>query len=521
MARCMKKNAPQDKDLPIAPLGVHPSRDAVFVSASTRRETVEELSSTVLKGGYCVGCGACSVPDGSPFAMALNRDGQYEAVPRFEPGYLSSLPVVCPFSGQATDEDALSRVFLPDATTSDALLGRYLSMRVGHVAVDDYRTKGSSGGFGSWIAISLLASGLVDAVAHSGPTEAAPDGETLYSYRVSRTAEEVRGGSKSHYYPVQMGDVLQQIRATEGRFAIIGIPCFIKAVRLLAASDPILRQRIRYCIGLFCGHLKSTGFAELLGWQLGVRPENLGAIDFRTKLEGRRVEDYGVTATGRASGGCVPTSSSRPKSELFGTDWGLGLFKYKACDYCDDFSAETADVAIGDAWLPRYSAEYRGTNVVIVRSREIEEIVQEGMRTGALDLSEISADDVHASQSGNVNHRRDGLSYRLAMDDLRRTWRPRKRVAARFRVRDGKFRRAQRDRITLREASHEQWHIAKARGELEHFDAVMRPMAEMYNARYHGTAGPGLRSRLSSLMRRHGASRRLLDKLRLLKRTYT
>lgn len=41
---------------------------------------------------------------------------------------------------------------------------------------------------------------------------------------------------------------------------------------------------------------------------------------------------------------------------------------YKACDFCDDVFAETADIALGDAWLPEYVQDGNGTNVVVTRN---------------------------------------------------------------------------------------------------------------------------------------------------------
>ena len=61
-----------------------------------------------------------------------------------------------------------------------------------------------------------------------------------------------------------MSGVLEEIRTSPGRYAVVGIPCFIKAVHLARAADPILRERIVYTLGLVCGHMKSARFAESL-----------------------------------------------------------------------------------------------------------------------------------------------------------------------------------------------------------------------------------------------------------------
>ena len=59
------------------------------------------------------------------------------------------------------------------------------------------------------------------------------DGERLFRYRISRTPDELADGAKSRYYPVEMSEVLETIRRVPGRYAVVGVPCFIKAVHLL------------------------------------------------------------------------------------------------------------------------------------------------------------------------------------------------------------------------------------------------------------------------------------------------
>ena len=51
------------------------------------------------------------------------------------------------------------------------------------------------------------------------------------------------------------------------------------------------------------------------------------------------------------------------------------MFQVNACNYCDDIFAETADVAFGDGWLPEYKMDWQGTNVVVSRHPDIDEII--------------------------------------------------------------------------------------------------------------------------------------------------
>jgi coenzyme F420-reducing hydrogenase beta subunit len=79
----------------------------------------------------------------------------------------------------------------------------------------------------------------------------------------------VRAGAKSRYYPVELSGVLNEIRSRPGRYAVVGVPCFIKALHLVRAAEPVLAERIVLTLGLFCGHSKSARMAESFAWQMG------------------------------------------------------------------------------------------------------------------------------------------------------------------------------------------------------------------------------------------------------------
>src|SRR5206468_11182672 len=100
-----------------------------------------------------------------------------------------------------------------------------------------FRPNGSSGGLTSWVAAELLRTGAVDGIAHVAPTDPAAGG--LFAYRISRSLDELSAGAKSRYYPVELSQVLREIRERPGRYAIVGIPCFIKAINLLRRVDAL------------------------------------------------------------------------------------------------------------------------------------------------------------------------------------------------------------------------------------------------------------------------------------------
>lgn len=370
---------------------------------------------------YCIGCGSCAYLDPA-FRIIRNADGCNQAESQGTPADWEKVARICPFSSTVNENDLGKALFgRQPGVQKDEHLGYYLSCHVGYVSADGWRNRGSSGGMVSWLASKLLEDGLVDAVIH---VKDGPDPAHMYTFQVSHSAEELKAGAKSKYYPVEMSEALSYVREHARRYAFIGIPCFVKAVRLLCREDEVLRDRIRYCIGLVCGHLKSDFFAKAEAWEAGVPLKRIARVDFRYKTPGSPASDYAIEAR-RTDGGKPVVKRT---AELSTTDWGLGYFKYNACDYCDDVLAETADVTFGDAWLPKYVSDGRGCNVIVVRNQEIQEVFDR--HHDDIVLHDSDAAEVTQSQAGGFRHRRQGLAYRLDVHRRRGEWTPTKRVKA-------------------------------------------------------------------------------------------
>ena len=383
----------------------------------------------VVSGGYCVGCGSCAAISGGALTMRRQEDGTYVPGPR-PSGDVGSvggndLAAACPFSSQCTSEDELSKEFLPDANHHHGELGRYIESHVVHVTSEELRAASSSGGFARWLLRELLQQGHVTHVAHVTNVEGAAPGEELFRYSLTDDANELRQTAKSAYYPVNLEDVIPAIKKVDGQVAITAIPCFAKAIRQLCLQDADLRRKIKIVVGIICGHMKSRGFAELLSWQVGVPPGQLGGADFRQKLPGWPANHKGFSVYDlRSSRWTEPVNTKG----LVGGDWGLGLLKNHACEFCDDVLAEVADVAVGDAWLPEYIQDPKGHSIVVIRNRLIQSVLRDGVRRGELKGMDVDANTVAKSQAGGLRHRREGLSYRLWITETRGLWHPPKRV---------------------------------------------------------------------------------------------
>ncbi|TPE68973.1 Coenzyme F420 hydrogenase/dehydrogenase, beta subunit C-terminal domain [Halalkalibacterium halodurans] len=443
-------------------------------------DNLKELMNTVVQNDYCIGCGTCASINNSPLAMQLNEYGTYK--PYMNKNIIQSdnmeadVLSVCPFSNSSNNETEIGRKVFGEFNnvSFNEHTGFYIKNYAGYVKEGDFRKKGSSGGMGNWIAAQLLKNNLVDGIIHVKPKDG--KNNILFEYQISNSLEELSKGAKSKYYPIEMSKVIQLVRESKGRYALIGLPCFIKSIRLLSEQDNIIKERIKYYIGLVCGHLKSDMFAKSMAWELGIKPDDLYRIDFRKKLEGRTANNYGVEVCGKKNGEKVVLSS--PTKELYTTNWGHGLFKYKACEFCDDVLAETADVTVGDAWLPEYSKDSLGTNIITVRNPVIQNLLEKNKNN--IHIEEISPRKVYQSQAGGFRHRRNGLAYRLHLKDINKQWRPKKRVEANSRM-SNKRKRIYEKRMLLSQESFKAYKVAEEAEDFNVFKNHMDPIIKDYN----------------------------------------
>ncbi|GAB7562297.1 Coenzyme F420 hydrogenase/dehydrogenase, beta subunit C-terminal domain [Methylobacillus methanolivorans] len=441
---------------------------------------------SVIEGGYCIGCGSCTAVQDSPVKVVLNEVGKFQAI---LPAKITSaslndqLAKVCPFSGAGANEDEIGSELFGDHAQHDDRLGFWQELYVGHVDEEEYRINGSSGGIVSWTICELLAKGEIDGVLHVVPTTYSSGSEVMFHYGVSTSSDEVRSRAKSRYYGVEMSKVLEYVKQHPGRYLVVGVPCFIKSIRLLSTQDPIFAENIKFTIAILCGHLKSIAYLEYIAWQLGVSLNEIERFDFRYKMPNNPATSYAVEIVSNKDNS--EKTQSAIMSNLRGGDWGLGLFKYGACDYCDDVMGETADLAAGDAWIEPYKHESFGTSVVIVRNKVLHKFMEAAREANRLRLTTVTPDVAAETQLASFRHRRSGLAYRLYLKQEGGVWAPPKRVTPQFKHLSKKYRKIFKLRAELVAISDAAYIKAIKLGGLEHYWGLIAPYAKKYHRIYH------------------------------------
>lgn len=369
---------------------------------------IPQIIDLVVNSDLCIGCGLCVYKCPSKaLEMNWNADGFLVSGLIGNCDLNGTCITVCPFNPypekEVETENELAELFLKDSNLYHSKIGKYNGIYAGYSI--EFRLNSSSGGIATYIFSELLERRIVD---HIFSVKESITPGTHYEYAICNTKEDLFAASKTKYYPVSLSTVFSKIDELNGKVAIVGVGCFIKAIRLAQHSNPILKEKIPFLVGIICGGVKSRFFSEYLSNKAGVLTDLCYKLEYRIKDENSSANDY--------SFGCFSKKDNQQKiikMRTVGDMWGTGLFKANACDFCDDVTTELADISLGDAWLNPFSQDGRGTNIILVRSLVASEIIQDGLWEKKLKLEQLSLEQFIESQQGSYNHRHNALGYRI------------------------------------------------------------------------------------------------------------
>ncbi|GAB5373586.1 MAG: hypothetical protein AcusKO_00480 [Acuticoccus sp.] len=380
------------------------SREAVAVRPARARRRVgpgAPLQSPTLRSvvasGACAGCGACA-------ALAPSVRMDYA-----EPGYLRPVEVAPP---DPAEEEAIAAVcpgktvrLEAEARHDTPLWGPILRVRTGHAADPDLRYRGASGGALSAMLVHLLSTGIVDAIVQ---TAAAADWPIGNATVVSRTAEDVRQAASSRYAPSAPLADIPPLLAGAGRFAFVGKPCDVAALRAMARRDPRVNERFPVMISFFCAGVPSMRGVRTLLSRLGVGEADVRQFRFR-----------GEGWPGRARADLADGTS---RSMSYVDSWGRILTRtvQPRCRICPDGTGSFADVVFADAWeadadgYPTFQ-DGEGRSFIVSRTARGEALVAAALFEGAIVARPGRVEDIAPAQPGQVRKRQVVLARLAAL----------------------------------------------------------------------------------------------------------
>ena len=265
-----------------------------------------QVIAQVVDNDMCIGCGLCTYNCPSDaLTMRWNEEGflipELTGVCDNDASCIS----VCPFNPAPVeavkDETAIADIFLSNGTESHEKLGRLIGIYAAYS--NEFRETSSSGGIATYVFDQLLDKGIVD---HVFSVHSSGEAGSHYQYKVASNHADLRDSAKTKYYPVTLATVLPELERLEGKVAIVGIACFVKAIRLAQYHAPALKEKIPFVAGIICGGVKSKFFTEYLASKAGADYDNIQSPNYRIKDITSTASDY--------SFGCVDVANKKYKA---------------------------------------------------------------------------------------------------------------------------------------------------------------------------------------------------------------
>ena len=354
--------------------------------------------SRALEGQLCSGCGLCASLGGDAVTMAMTPPGYLRPVQTdsLPPPVEAAVAATCP---------ALTIEEHPVAPNDDPLWGPWFSIGTGHSTDPALRHQASSGGMISALLTHALATGQVDFVVQTGADPEAPLANRTI---VSTDAAEVFAAAGSRYTASAPLAELERWLAMPGKFAFVGKPCDVSALRARARHDPRIDAKVPVMLAFFCAGIPSAEGTRRILDRLGVAESDVATFRYR----GDGWPGY-ATAT-RADG-----TSERMS---YADSWGDILSKQVQfrCKICPDAVGGDADVAAADAWYgddrgyPSFE-EQEGRSLVMARTASGQALLDGAIAAGAVATTPLALGEIALMQPSQARRKRQVLSRLAAL----------------------------------------------------------------------------------------------------------
>lgn len=353
----------------------------------------------VLAGELCSGCGLCAGVSDGRVTLETVVPGYTRPAQRAPLDDVAEAKVAaaCPGAKVAPWVGREARAFpWGNAPQVDAYWGPYHRVDTGHATDPDVRFVGSSGGVASALLIAAIESGQVDAALHIA---ADPERPTRNVLHWSTTRDEVLAGAGSRYAASSPLAEIDAALASGRRFAFVGKPCDVSALRLLARRDPRVDAQVPLKIAFFCGGIPSHAGSDRIVRAMGLDPARVTRFRYR---------GHGWPGTARAD---MDDGASGEMS--YADSWGGHLSKEVQfrCKVCPDAVGGVADVAVADAWYGGESGypsfvEAEGRSLVMARTPAGLAALDAARASGAIATEPVPVTDLILMQPSQARRKR-------------------------------------------------------------------------------------------------------------------
>jgi coenzyme F420 hydrogenase subunit beta len=322
-------------------------------------KTFSHLIAEVQDKGLCHHCGACVA-----FCTAINY-GALELGEEGRPRYRDKDKCI---------ECGLCYSICPEINELDAEtqklvswsppMGRVIGAAVGRAIDPEVRARGTDGGVITALLLQLFDRGHIDGAIVSkktGPFQRQP--------WLARTRDDILEAAGFHFdtmsniahlseeystYSPSILELKDVAKKTLRRVAFVGTPCQINALRRMEVLGVVPSDAIKIHFGLFCAGNFQFGPEERQ------RLERLGNFQWADVSKVNLKEDLMIHGRNGEGIRHIPLDQ-------------LAFMKRHACQYCEDYAAEYADLSFGGLGAPE------GWTTVLVRTPQGREVMSRAM----------------------------------------------------------------------------------------------------------------------------------------------
>ena len=347
----------------------------------------------------CMGCGAClSVcPEKNIRLVDIEDQGLRPVIDSSKCKECGDCVKVCP--GIEVSHQPFNSQTIPELRQA---WGPVLEVWEGYATDPEIRYKGSSGGVATALALFCLEKERASGVLHIGTDSESP----LQNVPVfSKSREELLTCTGSRYSPAAPCLNLNWIEEADSSCIFIGKPCDVIALRKSQAVNPVLKDKVRLAVSIFCAGTPATRGTYNLLDVLEVKPEQVKELRYRgcgwpgmttVKLKGR---------------------NGQMRQMTYQKSWGGILSKHSQfrCRLCPDSTGEFADISCGDPWYRKIEPGEPGQSLILARTERGREILKETVKAGYVTLYPTGLNTLSDSQPSLLKRRRELWGRLLTM----------------------------------------------------------------------------------------------------------
>jgi len=293
-----------------------------------------------------------------------------------------------------------------DAFGSGSLLGNVTGVWTGFAANEVIRSNGASGGIVSAILIRLLETKDIDAAVICGPDKDFPVRGRSFA---AQTRDEIIFGAKSIYGATEIGTGLSTAlnHKKVKRIAVVGLPCQIASVKRASELVPELKSKIHLLIGIMDRHNVYHKATEYAIKRQGIQLNDVAEFRYRASGWSPYFTEL-ITKDAKHHKLCW-------KDSPFSVIWRASLMVPRRCLMCNDFAAESADIAVSDAWLKEYEGNQKGYSIVLSHTQQGAELVHSLRDSNCLQLEPSDVSVIGRSQYCQLDFKKRTVAARARM----------------------------------------------------------------------------------------------------------